>query len=90
VGAEAHPADLLRNRDAAERSGEGLFAHVGMEQHPGAEPAAVGRQAVNALEWEEIFTFEQAPHPVEFKIYYSASTSDLGRDPGQYRGRVRS
>ena len=24
------------------------------------------------LKWEEIFTFEHAPHPVEFKMYYSA------------------
>jgi glutamine synthetase len=24
------------------------------------------------LKWEEIYTFEHAPHPVEFKMYYSA------------------
>jgi glutamine synthetase len=25
-----------------------------------------------ALKWEEIYTFEHAPHPVEFKMYYSS------------------
>ncbi len=29
-------------------------------------------EAYMELEWEEIFTFEQALHPVEFKLYYSA------------------
>ncbi|SMF24379.1 L-glutamine synthetase [Tistlia consotensis] len=24
------------------------------------------------LKWEEIYTFEQAPHPIEFKMYYSS------------------
>ena len=24
------------------------------------------------LKWEEIHTFEQAPHPIEFQMYYSA------------------
>jgi glutamine synthetase len=25
-----------------------------------------------ALKWEEVLTFEQAPHPIEFQMYYSA------------------
>jgi len=29
-------------------------------------------EAYMELKWEEIFTFEHAPHPVEFKMYYSA------------------
>jgi glutamine synthetase len=24
------------------------------------------------LKWEEIFTFEHAPHPIEFMMYYSS------------------
>jgi glutamine synthetase len=24
------------------------------------------------LKWEEVYTFEHAPHPVEFKMYYSS------------------
>ena len=24
------------------------------------------------LRWSEVYTFEQAPHPVEFQMYYSA------------------
>jgi glutamine synthetase len=24
------------------------------------------------LKWEEVFTFEQHPHPIEFQMYYSA------------------
>jgi glutamine synthetase len=24
------------------------------------------------LKWEEIYAFEQAPHPIEFKMYYSS------------------
>ena len=24
------------------------------------------------LKWEEVYTFEHAPHPVEFDLYYSA------------------
>ena len=23
------------------------------------------------LKWEEIYTFEHAPHPIEFQMYYS-------------------
>ncbi|HEX9771245.1 MAG TPA: type I glutamate--ammonia ligase [Kiloniellales bacterium] len=29
-------------------------------------------EAYMELKWEEVFTFEHAPHPVEFKMYYSA------------------
>ena len=28
--------------------------------------------AYMALKWEEIYTFEHAPHPIEFQLYYSA------------------
>ncbi|MEM7223838.1 MAG: type I glutamate--ammonia ligase [Pseudomonadota bacterium] len=28
-------------------------------------------EAYAELKWEEIFAFEQAPHPIEFKMYYS-------------------
>jgi glutamine synthetase len=24
-----------------------------------------------ALKWEEVYEFEQTPHPLEFKMYYS-------------------
>ena len=29
-------------------------------------------EAYAELKWEEIYTFEQAPHPIEFKMYYSS------------------
>lgn len=29
-------------------------------------------KAYGALKWEEVYALEHAPHPVEFKIYYSS------------------
>ena len=29
-------------------------------------------EAYIELKWEEIYAFEQAPHPIEFKMYYSS------------------
>jgi glutamine synthetase len=29
-------------------------------------------EAYAELKWEEVYEFEHAPHPVEFKLYYSA------------------
>jgi glutamine synthetase len=29
-------------------------------------------EAYLELKWEEIYTFEHAPHPIEFQMYYSS------------------
>ena len=29
-------------------------------------------EAYSELKWEEIYAFEQAPHPIEFQMYYSS------------------